>query len=1535
MIEHARLIVVDDEQPQLDALRSILEEHGFEVTACSTPMEAIAKYRADAHDLLLTDLKMPNISGIDLVAHLRTLDPQVCAILMTGHSTVQSAVEAMRSGVLDYILKPFKFSEILPVVQRCLQVRKLRMENQRLIAELTASNHQLSEMNTELDAFAGRASHDLNSVIHLIQGYAARLTSRSQDNFTEDEWKYLQRIKQTSERASTVVKDLLSFARLGQASLDVKPVDLNAIAMQAKILTELMADGPPATWQLPELPTVPGDASLLEQVFMNLFSNALKFSRLRDQPSIEVGCRDEGTHHLVWIRDNGSGFDPSQQSRLFKPFQRLHTQSEFEGNGLGLANVKRIMERHQGHIWAESIPDAGACFYLKFAKTLQLAPGVHSLPPPPQPPAVDRVVPDKRAATDLTLALQRIGGHLGKIGGWAIEYTPNRHVYWSDEIWRILDAEPGEQAAPTFETGLLLYPEPYQERVAQALMDCVQHGTEMDLEAQIRTFQNRLIWVRLRAEAVFDEQGVLQRIQGCIQDITEHRMAMTTLRRINKLLQTQNHINMALPNFTRVEQVFDEICTQTVSTGEIPLVWVVQKDPVRGGLQVVSKAGKHQDIVDTIMANTNVCFQNEWLDTLRRREIVLCADTSNNPHAQGWVELAQSRGFSSFAIIPLHLRDKLIAGVIYFGEGVAAFDKDLVEMLQAISKNRSISLENLTNQIERTATVERLKLLETCVERFNDMVVITEAEPIVADGPKIRWVNQAYYKRTGFTPEEVIGKTPRILQGPLTQQEALRRIHQALSNWQPIREELINYTKTGELMWLDVDIVPIANEAGWYTHWVAILRDITERKRAESALNATLHRFRSLANATSDCIWDWDVITDEVWWSEGIQTLFGLNRAQLDNTPKSWADRVHAEDRLRVLDRITQTLAGNDNFWKDEYRFARADGSWAEVVDRGFVIRDDTGKALRMIGGITDMSHILEVTRRSKSQLVKMNLLNEITQAIGKRLDLDSIYKVVVNALEQDLPSDFCFMASYLPDEQAMKVHCLSNRTQAMACTVGLLENEAVPVRGTLMELAAQGQFVYEPDMVNTSCPVARRLQDSCNLNSVVIVPLKKSDKVLGVMVTARQQTHGFENDEMSFLIQLAEHVALALDQAELLRELQEAYAELKQTQALVLQQERLGALAEMAGGIAHDINNAISPAALYVESLLNAEQQLSPKGRKQLETIQIAIDDVANTVERMGRFARSREEEHHLEPVDVNLVCREVLELTRAKWETTPRKQGVQIELRTEFGEQLPALGASEAELREAMANLIFNAVDAMPQGGTLTVKTRLRREGRQDHLIIDVQDTGIGMNEETRRRCIEPFFTTKGQRGTGLGLAMVYGIVKRFQGRLLIQSALQQGTTVSMVFEHNPQARFNIQSMQPVVEDDLPDQALDILLVDDDLSVLEAVTDMLHAMGHHVTAVNNGHAALAALGVSLEHGERVDVLITDLGMPDMDGKELARQVKKIDPSIHTVLLTGWGKQMNANHEQVPHVDLILGKPPKASDIRSALRLLVDSSPM
>ncbi len=227
---------------------------------------------------------------------------------------------------------------------------------------------------------------------------------------------------------------------------------------------------------------------------------------------------------------------------------------------------------------------------------------------------------------------------------------------------------------------------------------------------------------------------------------------------------------------------------------------------------------------------------------------------------------------------------------------------------------------------------------------------------------------------------------------------------------------------------------------------------------------------------------------------------------------------------------------------------------------------------------------------------------------------------------------------------------------------------------------------------------------------------------MFGVLVAARRAAHSFSSGECEFLRQLSEHVALAAHQAQLYGALQQAYDDLRQTQQAVMQQERLRALGQMASGIAHDINNAISPVALYTESLLETETDLSPQGRAATwKSIQRAIDDVAATVARMREFYRQREPQLALAPVDVNLLVQQVLDLTRARWSDMPQQRGIVIDLRTELAADLPHDHGRESEIREALTNLVFNAVDAMPEGGTLTLRTscigRCRQAARQVH--------------------------------------------------------------------------------------------------------------------------------------------------------------------------------------------------------------------------
>jgi DNA-binding response OmpR family regulator len=392
-------------------------------------------------------------------------------------------------------------------------------------------------------------------------------------------------------------------------------------------------------------------------------------------------------------------------------------------------------------------------------------------------------------------------------------------------------------------------------------------------------------------------------------------------------------------------------------------------------------------------------------------------------------------------------------------------------------------------------------------------------------------------------------------------------------------------------------------------------------------------------------------------------------------------------------------------------------------------------------------------------------------------------------------------------------------------------------------------------------------------------------------------------------------------------RELEQSNEALRHAQQALIQQERLRALGQMASGIAHDINNAISPIALYTEAMLERET-LSDRARGYLTTISRAIDDVAQTVGRMREFYRPRENELQLASVELNPLIQQVEDLTRARWNDLAQQRGIMIELANVLADDLLPIRGAENEIRDALTNLIFNAVDAMPEGGSIRISTRngtTPDAQGNDHpcVFLEVTDSGIGMDEETRRRCLEPFFTTKGDRGTGLGLAMVYGMAKRHSAGLDIDSALGKGTTVRLTFRSGthqtastgrvPQPLFAVRSLR-------------VLLVDDDPSLLESLRSSLEDEGHKVATAGGGQAGIDAFRDAQKAGRLFDIVITDLGMPYVDGRQVVASVRSMSPGTPIILLTGWGQHIANENEKAPQVDRLLGKPPRIRELRSAL---------
>lgn len=555
-----------------------------------------------------------------------------------------------------------------------------------------------------------------------------------------------------------------------------------------------------------------------------------------------------------------------------------------------------------------------------------------------------------------------------------------------------------------------------------------------------------------------------------------------------------------------------------------------------------------------------------------------------------------------------------------------------------------------------------------------------------------------------------------------------------------------------------------------------------------------------------------------------------------------------------------------------------------------------------------------------QKQLVRLELLGLITRAIDHRQDLASILKVVVGSLEESLPIDFGCVLLYDAAANDLAVTCVGAGSATLASQLGLSEQARIAVDENGLARCVRGKLVYEPNIAAIHFPFPQRLVQG-GLGALVASPLMVESKVFGVLVAARRETYSFSSGECEFLRQLSDHVALAANQAETHLALARAYEDLQQTQQAVLQQERLRALGQMASGIAHDINNAISPMLLYTESLLEREQALSTRGREELQVIQRAVEDVAQTVKSLGEFYRQREPQEALTAIQLNQLVEQVIDLTRARWHDIAQRRGFVIDIQTSLLPQLPAIMAIEGGVREALVNLIFNAVDAMPNGGLLAIRTGVAAS--KANVFVEVCDSGIGMDEDTRRRCLEPFFTTKGERGTGLGLAMVYGMVQRQGAEIDIQSAVGQGTTVRLSFpSHAP-------TLEPAKEPgvvSLTVPRLRILVVDDDPLLLKSLSTIVEADGHRVTTAKGGQEGIDAFRAAQQRGAAFDLVISDLGMPYVDGRKVAAAIKQLSPLTPLILLTGWGQRLMAEDDVPPHVDRFLSKPPRLKHLREAI---------
>jgi signal transduction histidine kinase len=622
----------------------------------------------------------------------------------------------------------------------------------------------------------------------------------------------------------------------------------------------------------------------------------------------------------------------------------------------------------------------------------------------------------------------------------------------------------------------------------------------------------------------------------------------------------------------------------------------------------------------------------------------------------------------------------------------------------------------------------------------------------------------------------------------------------------------------------------------------------------------------------------------------------------------------------------------------------------------------------------------------------QLRLLNQVAQVTAGSLDLEHIVSATLRELDRHLPLHVC--AVWLPvasggceppvpgserrsdavhggitrpvpgSEQrsdavhggptpparqdgcsvVLKLAGFDAAFHAQAAKLGLRGGEQLPLEQTPFgPCLGNGEARYA-DLTREDerrDPLSQGLQ-ARGANASFAVPLRSGDQTVGVLQSICTRPTGFTNAQIQLLYLVADLLGPAISQCRLFGRLRAAYDQLRDTQSQLIQAEKLRALGELAGGMAHDFNNSLCGVLGFLELAL-VDKDLAPTLQQNLESARTCALDAAQTVRRVQDFARWQRNEVSVQLLDVNELVRQTTELTRHKWEgfTATRSSPITVDVLTEATARVYG---SSAELREVLTNLIFNAIDAMPNGGRLTVRTW----SSAGDTFLAVSDTGMGMTEAVRQRLFEPFFTTKGERGNGLGLSVTFGILQRYGGEIKVESELGRGSTfvvrlpaVSGNALSGPKAnRGAVNGSPSPTQPESSDTngalqaaaaapganasrlgppgaaaprlaGLRILVIEDEEAIRRFLDTALTRLGHRPTIT-----ADPAEGLSAFKEEHFDLVLTDFGLPGMNGEEVARAVHRESPQTPVILLTGWSNQLKAEAKPMEGVRRLIGKP-------------------
>jgi two-component system cell cycle sensor histidine kinase/response regulator CckA len=731
---------------------------------------------------------------------------------------------------------------------------------------------------------------------------------------------------------------------------------------------------------------------------------------------------------------------------------------------------------------------------------------------------------------------------------------------------------------------------------------------------------------------------------------------------------------------------------------------------------------------------------------------------------------------------------------------------------------------------------------------------------ISLDGRWLR-VNRAFAELLGESPDDLVGLPAESRTHPddvASDREATRILLAGEGGSYTMEKRYL--TSSGEIVWALVNVSLVAGSENQPAHFITAAQDITERKQAEAALEEREERYRLLIQASSQAVRRWDLATDRMEWDRGALAPLDYQWGAVSETTDWWYQRIHPDDRERVVAAMDRAINAAEGGWSQEYRFRRADGRYAVVRDSAVIIIDQLGRPARVVAALTDVTEAGVSERQLEQTLEVLPYGIWIVDLAGR--------VVRSNAAAREIWGDRSEVAEAL--------------------------------RATRATSGSTGELVRLEDWAGF-----RALQrgDSIPGEEILLDAPDGSRKTVLIAAAPLRDAHG----EIIGSITTTEDVT-----AKRARELAE-----RQQNDQLQQDQKMEAVGRLAAGIAHDFNNLLTGILSYSDLIL---QELRPNDplRNDVEQIRDAGQRAAGLTRQLLAFSRRQP----LNPrvVSLNLTVNELEPMLR-------RLLGPEITLETELEPELGHIVVDPGQIEQVLVNLTLNARDAMRGGGQLRVATLNAVLDGVSYVAIRVSDTGVGIDEAVQPRIFEPFFTTKPTgAGRGLGLSTVYGVVEQSGGRIEVESVPGQGATFTIYFPRHwgpePAIGTATQRMPQVGTETL-------LLVEDEAAVRSSVRRLLEWHGYTVLEARNGAEALRVY--EAQEGN-IDLVLTDVVMPEMGGHELVELLRARRPDLRVLFMSGYAERAFTSNGSIPAGTGYLEKPFTVETLMRRLREVLDS---